>query len=57
MALPSALEKVVASQNSTPLHDGTIPHLQIVLLVDTAMVEEIFLKGDMIGEIGSDLHI
>lgn len=49
MDLRSALGKAVASLNNFPLHDGTIPHLRSVLLVDIVMVEGIFLKGSRIG--------
>lgn len=54
MDLRSALEKAVALLNSILLHDGTIPHLRSVLLVDIVMVEGIFLKGSRIGRIGSN---
>lgn len=49
MALQSALEKAVVSQNSIPMHDGTVPHLQSIHLVDIVMEEEMFLKGSEIG--------
>lgn len=50
MALQSASEKGVASLSNTPLHVGTVLHLQTVCLeVPTVIVEEIFMKGTVIG--------
>lgn len=50
MALPSALEKDVASLNVTHLHVGTAPHLQSNLLGGpTVIVEGILTKETVIG--------
>ena len=52
MVLQSASEKGVVSLNSTHLHVGTVLHLQTVRLeVPTVMVEEIFMRGTVIGNL------
>lgn len=49
MALRSALEKGVALLIATPLHVGTVPHLQSIHLVDPSVMVEDLMKEIVTG--------